>query len=59
VPVDHINLEAIDHLAGAIPDHLGVDPRGTFEDVGVMGESVEQGPVMCSEPSTSVHSAET
>jgi hypothetical protein len=43
VPVDHTNLEAIDHLAGAIPDHLGVDPRGTLEDVGVMGEPVEQG----------------
>jgi hypothetical protein len=28
MPVDHINLEAIDHLAGAVTDYQGVDPRG-------------------------------
>jgi hypothetical protein len=27
VPVDHINLEAIDHLARVITDHPGVDRR--------------------------------
>jgi hypothetical protein len=59
VPIEHINLEAIEHLAGAITDYPGIEPRGTLEDVDVMGEPVEQGAVMCSEPSTSVHSAET
>jgi hypothetical protein len=29
VTVDYINLEAVDHLAGVITDHPGVDPRGT------------------------------
>jgi hypothetical protein len=28
VPVDHINRKAIDHLAGVITDHPGIDPRG-------------------------------
>jgi hypothetical protein len=31
VPVDHINLEAID--AGLITDHPGVDPRGMLKTV--------------------------
>jgi hypothetical protein len=39
IPVDHINLQAIDHLAGVITDHPGLDPRGMLDSThaGPMG----------------------